>query len=146
MYRVSDCFTLAALKTIYYFCMETCSRVVWRSVTWKVFLIAEKKVRMLTWHPKYAHADLVSADNDILELSSILKFEVCKFIHRGFYNIFFFNLTAKSLALSYNTRFNTDVSLSHVWTNLAQNLFYVRVWSCVTAYPKFEMYPWFSEV
>ena len=46
---------------------------------------------------------------------------VQKFIHCEFYNKTIFNLTPRSSAHSFNTRFNTDLSLSHVRTNLAAN-------------------------
>ena len=47
--------------------------------------------------------------NDILKLSSILKLEICKFIKRDSYMNKTFNMIPRSLAHSYNTRFNTDI-------------------------------------
>ena len=74
---------------------------------------------MLTTSLRYAHIDPILVNNDILRLNSILNFEICKYIHRYFCKNNFFNLTPRSFARSYNTRFNTDISLSHVRTNLA---------------------------
>ena len=76
---------------------------------------------MLTKSLRYAHTDPIFVNIDVLKLSSILKFEFCKFIHRDFYRRKTFNLTPRSLAHSCNTGFNTDISLSHVRTNLAAN-------------------------
>ena len=76
---------------------------------------------MLSKSPRYAHTDSFFVNNYILKLTSLLEFENCKFIHRDFHKKFFFILTHRSLAHSNNNRFNTDISLSHVRTNLAAN-------------------------
>ena len=90
--------------------------------------LQKKTVRMLTRSPGYAHTDPIYVSNNFLKLKSILKFEICKFFHRDFNKNKIFNLTPRSLAHSYNTRFNTDISLSHARTNLAANFyFYTRV-------------------
>ena len=81
--------------------------------------------------PRYAHTNPIFVNNDILKLNSILKFEFYKFVHRDFYLNKIFNLTPRSLAHSYNTRFNTDISLSHVRTNLAANF---ALHKCVKTY------------
>ena len=74
---------------------------------------------MLTRSPRYAHADPILVNKYILMLSGILEFEICKFIHRDFYKNKIFNLAPGPLAHSYNIRFNTDISFSHVRTNFA---------------------------
>ena len=72
--------------------------------------------------PRYFHTDLIFVNIDILKLSSFLKFEISMFIHRVFFTKYhIFNLTPRSLAHSYITRFNTDISLSHIRTYLAAN-------------------------
>ena len=76
---------------------------------------------MLMRSPRYAHTDPLFGNNDILKLSNIFKFEFCKFIPLDFHKNKIFKLTPKSLAHSYNTRFNTYISLSHVQTNIAAN-------------------------
>ena len=78
-------------------------------------------MRLLSRSPRSVHTDPIIVNNDILKLNSILKFKICKFIHRDFYRNKIFSLTPRSLAHCYNTRFNTDISLSHVQTNLAAN-------------------------
>ena len=40
---------------------------------------------MLTSSSRYAHADPAFEENDILKLSTILKFQTCEFIHRELY-------------------------------------------------------------
>ena len=77
---------------------------------------------MLTKSLRYAHTDPIFMNKDILKLSSIQKFEICKYIHRDFYKKMFFNLTPRSLALYYNAQFNTAISLSHVRTNLGAKI------------------------
>ena len=77
---------------------------------------------MLTRSPSYAHTNPIFVSNDFLKLNSILKFEICKFIHRDFYNSKVFSLTSpRSLAQPYNTRHTADISLSYVRTNLVAN-------------------------
>ena len=78
-------------------------------------------MRVVTVSLTYAHTDRVFVNNGNLKLKSILKFDICKFIHRDFYKNKIFNLTPRSFTHSYNTRSNTDISLSHVRTNLAAN-------------------------
>ena len=47
----------------------------------------------------------------------VTSVRICKFIHREFYKNKISNLTPRS----YNTRLNTDISLSHARRNLAAN-------------------------
>ena len=95
-----------------------------RSVILKVFIDCRKKktVKLPKRSPRYAHTDHIFVNNDILMLSSILNFEICKFTHRDFYKNKIINLTPRSSDHSYNTRYNTDFSLSHVRTNLAASV------------------------
>ena len=85
-----------------------------------IFSLQKKKtVRMLTRSPRYGHTDRIFVNNDVLKLSSIFKFEICKFIHCDFYKNKIFHLTPRFFDQSFNPRFNTEFSLSHVRTNLA---------------------------
>ena len=76
--------------------MESYSRVLWLSVFFKVHLDGKKK----QWE---CYRDL-----------------------RDFYMYKMFQLKSKSFAISYNTRFNTDISLSHIRTDLVHVLFYTK--------------------
>ena len=90
--RVSDCFTLAALKTLYYSFKHPhflYGIIFWVSVAKhdfkSKFRLQRKTVRILTRSPRYAYEDPIFVNNDNLKLNSILKLENCKFIHRNFY-------------------------------------------------------------
>ena len=86
--RVLDCFTLDAVETVYYphflcgiiFCGSAEKRDFETS-----FRLKKKNLRMLTRSSRYAITDFVFAIIDILKLSNILKFEICKFGYRDFY-------------------------------------------------------------
>ena len=78
---MSECFTLAALKTLYYNFIHPqllCGIILWGSVTKRdfetIFIFKKKAVRMLTRSPRYAHTDYIFVNIDILMLGSILKF------------------------------------------------------------------------
>ena len=126
LFRVSDCFTLTALKTLYYSFIYPhflYGIVFWGGVAKRnfenIFRLQKRAVRMLTRSPRYAHTDPIFKENEILKLNTILKFEMCKFIHRDLYGNNFFDLIPRSLVHSYNTRFNANISSTHVRTNLA---------------------------
>ena len=74
---------------------------------------------MLTRSPRYAHTDPIFKEIETLELNTILKFQMCKLIHRDLYGNNFFDLIPRSLVHSYSTRFNANISSTHVRTNLA---------------------------
>ena len=110
LYRVSDCFTLVALKNLYYSFIHQhflYDIIFWDSVAKcdfeSIFRLQKKAMRMLTKSPRYAHTDPIFVNKDILKLSSILKFEFCKFIHSDLYKNIIFNLTPRPLVNSYNT-------------------------------------------
>ena len=75
---------------------------------------------MLTRSPKYVLIDHIFV-NSHYEADSILNFETCKHIRRDFSRNKMIILSPRYLPHSYNTQFNTDISLSHVRTNLAVN-------------------------
>ena len=83
--------------------------------------MAEKAVRILTRSPRYGHTNPIFANNYILNSSRNIIFYICKFIQYDFCKNKIFNCIPRSLAHSYNTRYNTDFSLAHVSTNLAAN-------------------------
>ena len=76
-------------------------------------------MRILTKSHKYTHTDPLFKDKEILKLSTILRFEMCKFIHRDLHCNNIFDLASVSSVHSYNTRFNNNISLTRVRTSLA---------------------------
>ena len=59
-------------------------------------------------------------NNDTLKLSGYASFPMGKFFHLDF-DRNNFTLTPKFKAHLYNTRYNTDISLSQTWTKLVEN-------------------------
>ena len=126
LFRVSDCFTKTALKTLYYSFIYPhllYGVIFWGSVAKRnfesIFRLQKRAVRILTKSQKYAHTDPLFEDKEILKLSTILRFEMCKFIHRDLHCNNIFDLASVSSVHSYNTRFNNNISLTRVRTSLA---------------------------
>jgi len=123
LFRVSDCFTKTALKTIYYsfiyphllYGVIFWGRVAKRNFE-SIYILQKTAVRILTKSQKYAHTDPLFKDNEILKLSIILRLEMCKFIHRDLHCNNIFDLAPVSSVHSYNTRFNNNISLTRVRT------------------------------
>lgn len=117
--RVLDCFTLSALATLYYSFIYP--HLLYGIIFWgdvakydyeSIFRLQKIAVRLLTKSPKYSHTDPIFERNYFLKLDSILKLEMCKFIHRDFFVNKFFDLIQRSVIHSYNTRFNSYIALT----------------------------------
>ena len=80
--------------------------------------LRKRAVRLLTRCPRLLHTDPIFQQKGFLKINSILKFEMCKFIHRILYHMSIFELTPRFGLHSCNTDFNFDI----IWTSIRTNV------------------------
>ena len=128
LYKIGNCLTLDALKTIYHsllFPHFNYGIIFWSAVSktefLKMFRLQKKVLRLITKSPKYSHTDPIFKSTRLLKLEDVVHLEMCKFISVDISTFNNFGFTPRSVIHSYNTRQNSSLNLPIPHNNILLN-------------------------